>query len=180
VATALSVHARPGLRITARDGWLLTAPTGRTVACAGLSELVAAARVWLTVPDEFTPSAAGTVCVPGPDARGGLRVTVDPDARPVSLGAGSDILVPDTDAADHVYAQLAGPPWSLRHYLAPDPGVVPHVVGPSPDCAADLLVWVEMVRPGTTELVARCPIEGSRWVDIEVRSGHVVRARVAA
>jgi hypothetical protein len=200
VAAAVKAFARPGLRVTVRGGgWLVSAPTGRTFACAGLTELIEAARPWLTGADEFVPRGSGALTVPGPDARHAVRIRIDPAAPPRSLVQGWDVVVPAAGEAHHVLTQLANPPWSLRCYLAefPDgitgdePGAgktenfptvahadAPAVVeGGSADCAADLLVWLEMTRPTLDNVVARCPLDPASRLDVEIRAGHVVRAR---
>ncbi|HET6504533.1 MAG TPA: hypothetical protein VFG87_27605 [Amycolatopsis sp.] len=206
VAAAVKAFARPGLRVTVRGGgWLVSAPTGRTFACAALTELIDAARPWLTGADEFVPRGSGTLTVPGPDARHPVRIRIDPAAPPRSLAEGWDVVVPGADEAHHVLTQLANPPWSLRCYLAefplgstdddpratkPEnqpprtrtptstrPGAPTVVDGGSADCAADLLVWLEMTRPTLDHVVARCPLDPVSHLDVEIRAGHVVRAR---
>jgi len=246
VAAAVKPFARPGLRVATRGGgWLVTAPTGRTFACDGLTGLVAAARPSLAEPGEFVPRGSGVVTVPEPDARRGVRVRIDPGEAPRWLGdggvvrepdaavrwpgdldpeatsrwlgdggvvrepdatprwpgdldpdatprwpgdggmardpdatpgwLGDEVVVPDADAARHVYERLSRPPWSLRHYLAPSGPA--RLTVPEPGSAADLLVWLELARPRA--LTARCPLDATWHLDVEIRDGHVVRACAA-
>ncbi|NKQ57244.1 hypothetical protein HFP15_30680 [Amycolatopsis sp. K13G38] len=171
VATAVKPFARPGLRVNVHGGgWLVTAPTGRTFACDGLTELAAAARPWLAEPGEFVPRGSGTVRVPEPDARRGVRIRIDPNVPKRWLG--DEVVVPDADTARRVYEQLSRPPWSLRHYLAPSGPAQLSV--PEPGSAADLLVWLQLARPSA--LTARCPLDATWHLDVEIRDGHVVRA----
>jgi hypothetical protein len=183
VARAVQTYARPGLRVSARGGgWLVSAPTGRSLACSGLTELAEGARPWLAAPGGFSPRRSGRLTVPQPDTRRGVRVRIDPSARPRSLVQGSDVVVGDAEDLPHVLAQLAGPPWSLRCYLAElaDGTTPPIVACEAPESAADLLVWLELSRDRLDAVVARCPLAEGWDLDIEVRAGHVVRSRAVA
>lgn len=183
---------RPGVRIAARgSGWLVSAPTGATVACSGLTELVTAVRPWIDVPREFAADRpSGPLTVPEPDARRGVVVRVVPGAlsRPLTYGSG-EVAVPDAEGALFVLSQLAHPPWSLRCYLAElsdvdtSWGGEPTVVdGKAAECGSTLVVWLECLRQlgewDQAALVARCPLDAGRHLDVEIRAGHVVRARV--
>jgi hypothetical protein len=165
-------------------GWLVCAPTGASTACSGLVELVAAARPWLgpPVPSE---ASSGRVVAPGPDSRRGVHVRVDPAGIPF---AGAEIAVPDKTAALRVIADLAAPPWSLRWFFAelsgvdePWGGAPTRLDVDTADQAADLVVWLECARQAgafdDTAIVARCPLDADTELDVEVRAGHVVRAR---
>jgi hypothetical protein len=195
-ATAVRrLTARPGLRVTARaGGWLVAAPTGATRACTSLADLVAAAQPWLDAPGldatgEFRPAEpSGPLAVPDADARRGVRLHLDPGAARSALGT-DDVLVPDEDAAREVLGTLARPPWSLRCYLAGVSGVkaawgrAPAVVrAGTPGIGADLLVRLERSRQSgaldDAALAVQCPLDDRMALDVEVRAGHVVRARV--
>ncbi|GAA5172110.1 MULTISPECIES: hypothetical protein [Amycolatopsis] len=170
VAGAVKALARPGLRVQARPGgWLVSAPTGRTVACAGLTELADAVRPWVA-PGSYCGRGSGAVTVPEPDARRPVRIHVDP-SRPEKL-SGDDLVVSYVEHERHLLAELARPPWSLRCYLAP--GREPDLVDDEPANAADLLVWLALTQP--EEAVVRGALAEEVWLDIEIRAGHVVRA----
>ena len=185
VAAALTARlVRPGPKITARaGGWLVSAPTGATMPCSALTELVTAARAWLGEPVEFRPHAGGALAEPEPDARQGVTIRVDPGRAPRGLG-NADVVVPDDDAARDVLTALARPPWSLRRFLTGIDGVREpwgadaRVV--RADAAADLVVWAEHARQAgrfdDSAVRLESPV-GGRTLDVEIRAGHVVRAR---
>ncbi|HEX4247347.1 MAG TPA: hypothetical protein VH008_05730 [Pseudonocardia sp.] len=185
-----------GPRVQARGGgWLVRSPTGAVIDCAGLGELVSALGRWLGgAPPEFTLDAppSGRLVVPPPDARRGIRVVVDPVSAPRPLVDWADVVVvPDADAALRVFAALSRLPWSVRCFLVVVDGTsegwaaAPAVVrAPAAEYAADLLLWVEWGRRSgmwdDAALVVRCPLApGAAELDVEVRAGHVVRARLA-
>ena len=184
-----------GPRVQARGGgWLVRSPTGAVTDCAGLGELVAALSRWLRVPSDFDAAGppSGRLVVPPPDARRGVRLIVDPEAAPRPLVEWSDVVVvPCADSGLRVLASLSRLPWSVRRYLAGISGAAegwasaPVVVrAPVAEYAADLLLWVEWGRRSgvwdVAAVVVRCPLApGAVELDVEVRAGHVVRARLA-
>jgi len=193
VARAVTqVRPSPGLRVSpSAGGWLVVRPTGGAVVCATLGELVAAVRsassrsiTWL---DPAHPS--GRLSVPAADGRTGVVLRVDPLAPAhAALGEGPDVVVPDEAAALAVLAELAMPLWVRRLYLARIEGVRapwgrpldPHSV-PSPESAADAVVRLEGARQAgrfdDTAFALRCPLDDAALLDVEIRAGHVVRAR---
>lgn len=183
-----------GPRVQARGGgWLVRSPTGATTDCAGLGELVAALSRWLGTPSDFDTAAppSGRLVVPPPDARRGVRLIVDPSVGPRQLTEWSDtVVVPCPDGALRVLASLSRLPWSVRRYLEGISGAAegwasaPVVVrAPAAEYAADLLLWVEWGRRSglwdDAAVVVRCPLAPGAELDVEVRAGHVVRARLA-
>ncbi|MEV0390104.1 hypothetical protein [Nonomuraea sp. NPDC050643] len=86
-------------------------------------------------------------------------------------------------------AELAAPPWLHRVYLERIEGVhapwgaPPVVLGrtlTSPAQAADAVVRLEWARQeGLLDgaAVLRCPLDEETYLEVEVRAGHVVRAR---
>jgi len=139
--------------------------------------------------------------VPPPETRRGVLVQVDPSAP--ELGAEFDtdavddpdpgepaevLLVPDPGAARRAVLRLATPPWSGRVFLAGLDGVdqawaarPAEVTRDNPDQVADLLVWAEHARQAgcldETPLRLRAPLDAASRLDVELRAGHVVRAR---
>ncbi|HEY0577242.1 MAG TPA: hypothetical protein VGD73_24320 [Pseudonocardia sp.] len=98
------------------------------------------------------------------------------------------LLVPDPAAARRAVLRLATPPWSSRVFLAGLDGVdQPWAARPTevtcdnPEQVADLLVWVEHARQAgrldDTPLRLRSPLDEVSRLDVELRAGHVVRAR---
>jgi hypothetical protein len=201
VATAvLRLAGRPGLRVTAHvSGWLVSAPTGAITACSGLTELVAAARPWMGAAGEFSAGQpSGRVTAPRPDARRGVILRVDPAAQPHSLAcllgktaSPAEAVVPDAAAALKVLSGLARPPWSLHCFLSDLSGVDAEW-GRSPALirvdeaayASDLMVWLESARQSGAldhaAIVARCPLDAACDLDLEIRAGEMVRARIVA
>jgi hypothetical protein len=199
-AAVLRLANRPGLRVTAHgSGWLVSAPTGATTACSGLTELVAAVRPRMAADGEFSAGQpSGRVTVPRPDARRGVILRVDPGAQPSSLacllgGSASptEAVVPDAAAALEVLSSLACPPWSLHCFLADLSGVdaewgrSPALIGvDGPEYASDLVVWLESARQSgaldRAAIVARCPLDAACDLDVEIRAGEVVRARIVS
>jgi len=199
-AAAPKVSARAG-------GWLVIGRTGRQTVCTGLTELVTAVRPWLRAPGPFDAGlASGRVVVPPPETRRGVLVRVDPsapelgdqlagfdaDAEGGGAGAGAEpadvLLVPDASAARRAVLRLATSPWSSRVFLAGLDGVdqawaVPatEITSDNPDQVADLLVWVEHARQAGCQdelaLRLRAPLDAASRLDVELRAGHVVRAR---
>jgi len=117
---------------------------------------------------------------------------VDADADANGAGAGAEpadvLLVPDASAARRAVLRLASPPWSSRAFLAGLDGVdqawaapPTEVTSDNPDQVADLLVWVEHVRQAGCQaempLRLRAPLDAASRLDVELRAGHVVRAR---
>jgi hypothetical protein len=196
-AAVLRLAGRPGLRVMASGGgWLLSAPTGATTACSGLTELVAAARPWVAALGEFSVrEPSGLLTVPEPDARRGLRLRVAPAAQPRSLAcllggstSPAEIVVPDAATALETLSGLACPPWSLHFFLADLSGVdtdwgrPPAVtVVETAEHAPDLLVWLETARQAgaldSTAIAVWCPLDAAWALDVEVRAGQVTRAR---
>lgn len=195
-AAAARLLGPAGPKVQARGGgWLVRSPTGATTDCAGLGELVAALGRWLGEPSEFGVGdgapPSGRVVVPGPDARRGVTLIVDPSRAPRRLTEWTDtVVVPCADSALRVLAELSGLPWSVRRYLAGVSGVPAgwgsapvEARASGPEYAADLLLWVEWGRRSglwdDAAVVARCPLdEGGAELYVEVRAGHVVRAGV--
>jgi hypothetical protein len=187
-ATALlRLLTRPGVRVAVRSGgWLVSAPTGATTVCGGLGELVAALRPWGPAVPEFAPAASGRLSAPELDGRAGLLLRVDPSARPTGvLRTGlTEVIVPDDDAALRLLGQLSTPPWSLRYYLREVAGVDAAWGGPAAVLTGnpvDVVVWLEWARQAgafdNRTISARCPLRDGRELDVEIRAGHVVRAR---
>ncbi|HTF50030.1 MAG TPA: hypothetical protein VK735_21510 [Pseudonocardia sp.] len=98
------------------------------------------------------------------------------------------LLVPDAGAARRAVLRLASPPWSSRAFLAGLDGVdqawaapPTEVTSDNPDQVADLLVWVEHARQAGCQdempLRLRAPLDAASRLDVELRAGHVVRAR---
>jgi hypothetical protein len=202
VATSISRLAGPrGPKVHPRaGGWLVRSPTGVSTDCSGLGELVAVVDRWLGAPTHrrgaalgpaFDPDRppSGRLAVPGADARRGVQLRIDPTAAPQPLCAELDTaVVPSAEAALDVLAELSRPPWSLRRYLttitgssrpwADEPAVVSSSV---PERGADLVLWLEQVRRGgeldNTAVQLRCPLDEATMLDVQVRAGHVVRAR---
>jgi hypothetical protein len=186
VTALLRLVTRPGVRAAARSGgWLVTGPTGATTVCGGLSALVAAVRPFGPAVPEFDPGASGRLAVPEQDGREGLRLRVDPGAPRTVLRPGlTAMVVPDDDAALRVLAALSTPPWSLRYYLREVTGVGAPWGSPGAlftGTAVDVVVWLEWARQAGAfddeAVAARCPLDDSRELDVEIRAGHVVRAR---
>ncbi|HUR01586.1 MAG TPA: hypothetical protein VM347_03530 [Nonomuraea sp.] len=195
VARAVTrVRPSPGLRVSpSAGGWLVVRPTGGSVVCATLGELVTAVRsassgsiTWL---DPAHPS--GRLSVPAGDGRTGIVLRVDPLAPThTALGEGADVVVPDEAAALTVLAEIATPVWLRRLYLARIEGVsapwgrpVDAQSVPSPDSAADAVVRLEWERQAgrfdDTAFALSCPLDDDvSLLDVEIRAGHVVRARV--
>ncbi|MBT2229186.1 hypothetical protein [Nonomuraea sp. NEAU-A123] len=149
VARAVTqVRPSPGVRVLPSvGGWLVVRPTGGTVVCATLGELVGAVRSAssgsVTGPDASRPSdgearaassgsttwldparPSGRLSAPAPDGRTGVVLRVDPLAPPrAALGEGSEVVVPNEVAALAVLAELATPVWLRRLYLARIEGV---------------------------------------------------------
>lgn len=153
VARAVTrVRPSPGPRVSPSvGGWLVVRPTGGSVVCATLGDLVTAVRSaasGLTIGlDAGRPSGgepvggarsassgaiiqldpgrhSGRLSVPAPDGRTGIVLRVDP-AVPAytALGEGADVVVPDEAAALAVLAEIATPVWLRRLYLARIEGV---------------------------------------------------------
>ena len=157
--------------------------------CATLGDLVTAVRSVssgaIAPLDPARPS--GRLPVPAPDGRAGIVLRADPSAQ-TALGEGADVVVPDDAAALAVLAELATPVWLRRLYLARIDGVSapwgrpvdPHPV-PSPESAADAVVRLEWERQtgrfDDTAFALRCPLDDAALLDVEIRAGHVVRAR---
>ncbi|PRX44647.1 hypothetical protein B0I33_111160 [Prauserella shujinwangii] len=176
---------RRGPRVSARSGgWLVRMPTGGAVVCAGLTELVATVRPWGPEVPELAPPGGGHVpASPPPDGRTGIRLRVDPAAPPRALGTGTEVTVPDERSTGDVLARLATVPWSLRCFLLDVTGVAAAWGGPAERVtgpALDVVVWLEWARQAGAfagrAVSARCPLAGGEF-DVEVRAGHVVRAR---
>lgn len=198
VATAAARAAdRPGLRIVANSGgWLVSGPTGVTTACDGLGALVAALRR-LGGPVQLDPARpSGPLSVPGEpgedDGRTGVVLRVRPDgarcADAALDGPGGEAVVEGEATARAVIAALASPRWSLRCYLERLEGVaaawgrpVASTAPESAELAADVLLRLEWARQSGrlngTALAARGPLAPGVEYDVEVRDGHVVRAR---
>lgn len=177
-ATAvLRLTGRPGLRVTPRSGgWLVTAPTGASTACGGLTELVAAVRPWGPALPELPTSSSGVLSIPPPDRRRGVVLRVGAD--------GGDFATPDDAAARRLLARLAAPPWSLRYYLRDVTGTTAAWGGQPETLTGDpasVVVWLEWARQvGALDdraVAARCPLGKGHELDVEIRAGHVVRAR---
>lgn len=109
----------------------------------------------------------------------------DPGA---GLGPAGVLLVPDPGAARRAVLRLATPPWSARVFLVGLGGLdQPWAARPTevtcdnPEQVADLLVWVEHARQAgcldETPLRLRAPLDAASRLDVELRAGHVVRAR---
>ncbi|MFG1959626.1 hypothetical protein [Nonomuraea sp. NPDC049028] len=197
VARAVSrVRPSPGARISpAAAGWLVVRPTGGSVVCATLGELVAAVRIAssgaISPLDPACPS--GRLPVPAADGRTGIVLRVDPLAPPSpALGAGAEVVVPDEAAALAILAELATPIWLRRLYLERVEGVSaqwgrpldgPSVPPPgSAALAADAVVRLEWARQAgrfdDTAFALSCPLDDdAALLDVEIRAGHVVRAR---
>jgi hypothetical protein len=189
VAALLRLVTRPGVRAAARSGgWLVSGPTGATTVCGGLSALVAAARQWGPAVPEFAPGASGRLAMPEPDGRRGLLLRVDPAAPPTVLRTGlTDVTVPDDACALRQLAAVSTPPWSLRYYLSDVVGVDAPWGRPGDVLtgnAVDVVVWLEWARQAGAfsdrSISARCPLTDGRELDLEIRAGHVVRARSLA
>lgn len=105
------------------------------------------------------------------------------------------VVVPDEAAALAVLAELATPMWLRRLYLARVEGVSapwgqpldgPSVPAPgSAALAADAVVRLEWARQAgrfdDTAFALRCPLDDdATLLDVEIRAGHVVRARMIA
>ncbi|MFG1685830.1 hypothetical protein ACGFNP_37100 [Nonomuraea sp. NPDC049269] len=193
VARAVTrVRPSPGLRVSpSTGGWLVARPTGGTVVCATLGELVGAVRSAssgaIAPLDPARPS--GRLPVPAPDGRAEIVLCVDPLApAQAALGAGAEVVVADEAAALAVLAELATPLWVRRLYLARIEGVSapwgrpvdPQLV-PSPESAADAVVRLEWERQAgrfdDTAFALSCPLDDVALLDVEIRAGHVVRAR---
>jgi len=189
---------RRGLRVVADGGgWLVSGPTGATTACDGLGALVAAVRRWTGEPAPLDPTrSSGPLSVPdepdGGDGRTGVVLRVGPGgarcADAALDGAGDMALVDSEATARAVLAALASPRWSARCYLErvegvgaawgrPAAGTRPEPAG----LAADVLLRLEWARQSGrldgAALAARGPLGPGAEYDVEVRDGHVVRAR---
>ncbi|WP_262704677.1 MULTISPECIES: hypothetical protein [Streptomyces] len=202
VAAAVGAVDRPGVWVAAGSGgWLVTGPTGATTACAGLVDLVAAVRHWAPgaeppSPDRARPS--GPLSVPGEeDRRRGVVLRVAPGGArhaDAALEAPGTVAVVDSGVtARAVIAALASPRWSPRRYLErvegvadawarPAPALWPPPTGPDPCAlAADALVRLEWIRQSGRldgdALAVRGPLGPAAGYDVEIRDGHVVRAR---
>jgi len=199
VATAITrLVARPGLKVAARPGgWVVLRPTGARTACASLTSLVAAVRPAAGAVPCGTPSAlaSGPLCVPAPDGRSGVRLLVRGGAAsgrrraPATVGAPAGYwTVPGEAEALAALSALATPPLSLRHYLAGIFGVAAawgaHAGYRSgfdaPHHASDLIVGAEWARQSgafdRVPFAARCLLDATSFLDLEIRAGHVVRA----
>ncbi|MQA09296.1 MAG: hypothetical protein GEU98_12255 [Pseudonocardiaceae bacterium] len=178
-ATAVTrLVARPGVRVVAASGgWVVIGPTGATTMCGGLGELVAAVRPWGPAVPEFAAESSGRLSVAPREAREGVVLRVDPAGN-------GPFIVPDEESGLRVLGELAAMPWSLRYYLLGVTGVTAAwglagepLTGPAPDA----VVWLEWARQagefdaGAVTLTCRLG-EGS-VLDVEIRAGHVVRAR---
>lgn len=187
VTALLRLLTRPGVRVAVRSGgWLVSAPTGATTVCGGLGELVAALRPWGPAVPEFAPAASGRLAAPDPDGRAGLLLRVDRARRPIGvLRTGlTEVVVPDDDAGSRLLVQLSAPPWSLRYYLREVAGVDAPWGRPATVLtgnAVDVVVWLEWARQAGAfddrAIAARCPLRDGQELDVEIRAGHVVRAR---
>jgi hypothetical protein len=132
------------------------------------------------------PAAPG----PGAEADTGIGTGTGTDS-----GSGTEpggiLLVRDARAARAMVRRLAGVPWALRHVLAEVDGVagvdVPWASRPTEiatraeEQAADVVVHVEHARQAGAwddrAIAVRAPLGPGTELDVEVRAGHVVRAR---
>ncbi|MFI0778726.1 hypothetical protein [Streptomyces sp. NPDC021212] len=188
---------RPGLRVVANSGgWLVNGPTGAAAACDGLGALVAALRRLGAVdePEPLDPARpSGPLSVPGAaDGRTGVVLRVGPGGSgcpDAALDGAADVALVDSEAtARAVLAALASPRWSPRRFLERVEGVAAAwgrpVAGTPPEpaeLAADVLLRLEWARQsGRLDGAARAvrgPLAPGVEYDVEVRDGHVVRAR---
>ncbi|AGP58624.1 hypothetical protein [Streptomyces rapamycinicus] len=202
VAAAVGAVDRPGVRVAVGSGgWLVTGPTGATTACAGLVALVAAVRRWAPGAEPASPDRArpsGPLSVPGEeDRRRGVVLRVAPGGARRADAAlevpGTVALVDSGATARAVIAALASPRWFPRRYLErvegvadawarPAPALWSPPTGPDPCAlAADTLVRLEWIRQSGRldgdALAVRGPLGPAAGYDVEIRDGHVVRAR---
>ncbi|MGW2324560.1 hypothetical protein ACWC5C_02200 [Streptomyces sp. NPDC001700] len=186
---------RPGLRVVADGGgWLVSGPTGATTACDGLVALVAAVRRWAGEPASLDPTRpSGPLSVPDEeDGRTGAVLRVGPGGArcpdAALAGPGAEALVDCEATARAALAALASPRWSARRYLERVEGVgaawghpVSDTGPPRPELAADVLLRLEWTRQtGRLDGAARAtrgPLGPGADYDVEIRDGHVVRAR---
>ena len=194
VAAARAADRR-GLRVAAgTGGWLVHGPTGVATACDGLGALVAAVRRWAGEPGPLDRGrSSGPLSVPdGEDGRTGVVLRVRPGgaccADAALDGPGGEAVVAGEATARAVIAALASPRWSPRRYLERVEGVAPAwgrpAAGTPPEpagLAADVLLRLEWTRQSGrldgTALAARGPLGPGAEYDVEIRDGHVVRAR---
>jgi hypothetical protein len=173
-------------------GWLVRSPTGASVDCAGLGEVIAALGPWLGKPDRALPltgPSTSPLVEPPPGSHRALRLRVDPSAGP-STGSGADgglRVVVDEAGALRVLEELARPP--VRHYLSAIEGVEASWAGApervrvhDPARGVELLVWLEHGRRAglwnSAPVRATCPLDGGRAeLEVEIRAGYPVRAR---
>ncbi|WP_063732379.1 hypothetical protein [Streptomyces sp. RTd22] len=194
---AVRAADRRGLRVTAGPGgWLVHGPTGAATACDGLGALVAAVRRWAGAeePAPWDPARpSGRLTVPGEeDRRAGVVLRVAPGGArspdTALAGPGDEVLVDSETTARAALAALASPRWSARRYLARVEGVAAAWARPlddpgpqRPELAADVLLRLEWTRQSGrldgTARAARGPLGPGAEYDVEIRDGHVVRAR---